>query len=220
MAGSFPNGVQKPRMTTGWPRPIGASTGATSVSNSKRQRIAGAGVMLYRCRMWGEQSCAAIALSIAVALSMSACAVVEAVEPPPVKTAFSPSPAPPPPAPTQRLTPPQPGNTRAEMVSWLSVTGYRDFQVAALVQLADTESGFRPCVVGPGGYHYLFQCGGTRLRQLREFVQTSGCPQLRMQLAFADNVLRNYPRFSCFWGATAQPAAYVALRRIFGRGSC
>jgi len=106
------------------------------------------------------------------------------------------------------------------MVSWLSSTGYRDFQVAALLQLADTESGFRPCVVGPGGYHYLFQWGGTRLRQLREFAQTSGCPQLRTQLAFADNELRNEPKFSCFWGAAGEPAAYVALRRIFGRGSC
>ena len=168
--------------------------------------------------MWGARTVGGIVPSLAIALSMSACAALDTVEPPPLRTALSPLPAPPAPAPS--LTPPPPGSARAEMVSWLSSTGYRDFQVAALVQLADTESGFRPCVVGPGGYHYLFQWGGTRLRQLREFVQTSGCPQLRMQLAFADNELRNDPRFSCFWGATAQPAAYVALRRIFGRGSC
>jgi hypothetical protein len=170
--------------------------------------------------MWGARTVGGIVPSLAVALLMSACAALDAVEPPPLRTALSPLPAPLPPASPQRLTPPPPGSARAEMVSWLSSTGYRDFQVAALVQLADTESGFRPCVVGPGGYHYLFQWGGTRLRQLREFAQTPGCPQLRTQLAFADKELRHESKFSCFWGASAEPAAYVALRRIFGRGSC
>src|SRR5205085_5705952 len=88
------------------------------------------------------------------------------------------------PIPQSRIPPP-PDVTRAEMVNWLSTNGYRDYQVAALMQLADTESGFRPCVIGPGGYHYLFQWGGVRLRQLREFARTSGCPQLKTQLAFA-----------------------------------
>ena len=106
------------------------------------------------------------------------------------------------------------------MASWFSKVGYRDFQIAALVQLADTESKFRPCAVGPGGYHYLFQWGGTRLRQLREFAQTSGCPQLKTQLAFADKELRGDPKFTCFWGTAAESAAYAALRRIFGRGTC
>jgi hypothetical protein len=64
------------------------------------------------------------------------------------------------------------------MASWLSGSVYRDFHVAALVQLAHVESGFRPCAAGPGGYRYLLQWGGGRLRQLREFAQTSDCPHL------------------------------------------
>ena len=172
--------------------------------------------------MWGAQTAGAIALVIAVGFSMSACTVLEGLEPPPLETAFHPLPPPAePPVPIpQSRTPPPPDATRAEMVNWLSTNGYRDFQVAALMQLADTESGFRPCVIGPGGYHYLFQWGGVRLRQLREFARTSGCPQLKTQLAFADRELRSESKFSCFWGATSEPAAYVALRRIFGRGSC
>ena len=38
------------------------------------------------------------------------------------------------------------------------------------------------------------------------------------QLAFTDKELRHDPKF--FWGTSTKPAAYVALRRIFGRGSC
>jgi hypothetical protein len=186
----------------------------------KHRQIAGAGLVIYPGRMWGERTGGAIALGIAVALSMSACSALEGFEPPPLETAFSPLPPPPlPPVPPQRSTPPQPGDARAELAGWFSGAGYHDYQVDALVQLANTESGFRPCVVGPGGYHYLYQWGGTRLRQLREFAQTSGCPQLRAQLAFTDKELRD-PKFACFWGATTEPAAYVALRRIFGRGSC
>lgn len=175
--------------------------------------------------MWGARNAGAIALALAVSFSISACSsVIEGLEPPPLETAFHPLPPPAePPIPIpipQSRTPPSPDATRAEMVNWLSTNGYRDFQVTALMQLADTESGFRPCVIGPGGYHYLFQWGGVRLRQLREFAQTSGCPQLKTQLAFADRELRGEPKFSCFWGATSEPSAYVALRRIFGRGSC
>ena len=172
--------------------------------------------------MRGERTWAAIALSIAIALSTSACSsLIEAIEPPPLQASVPPFPPPPPGSvPWQASAPPQAGNTRAELASWFSANGYRDFQVAALVQLANTESGFRPCVVAPGGYHYLYQWTGTRLRQLRQFAQTSGCPQLKTQLAFTDKELRNDPNFSCFWGAPNTPAAYVALRRIFGRGSC
>jgi hypothetical protein len=172
--------------------------------------------------MWGVRNAGASALAIAVAFSMSACSVLEGLEPPPLETAFHPLPAPAePPVPIpQSRTPPAPGSARAEIASWLSTNGYRDFQVEALLQLADTESGFRPCVIGPGGYHYLFQWGGVRLRQLREFSQTSGCPHIRTQLAFADKELRSESKFSCFWGARDEPSAYVALRRIFGRGSC
>ena len=172
--------------------------------------------------MWGVRNASAAALAIVSALCMSACSVLEGLEPPPLETAFHPLPPPAePPVPIpQSRTPPAPGSARAEIATWLSANGYRDFQVAALMQLADTESGFRPCVIGPGGYHYLYQWGGTRLRQLREYAQTSGCPQLKTQLAFADRELRSESSFSCFWGATSTPAAYVALRRIFGHGSC
>ena len=172
--------------------------------------------------MWGVRTAGAAALAIVAALLMSACSVIEGLEPPPLETAFHPLPPPaePPVAIPQSRTPPAPGSARAEIASWLSANWYRDFQVAALLQLADTESGFRPCVVGPGGYHYLFQWGGVRLRQLRDFAQTSGCPHIRTQLAFADKELRSEAKFSCFWGARDEPSAYVALRRIFGRGSC
>ena len=173
--------------------------------------------------MWGERRCTAIVPWIALAFSLSACSVLEAFEPPPLKAEFPPQPPvpsmPPQPGVAQRSAPPGPGATQAEIVSWLSSAGYRDHQVAALVQLADVESGFRPCVVGPGGYHYLYQWTGTRLRQLREFAQTSGCPHIRTQLAFTDKELRYDPKFTCFWGASTTPAAYTALRRIFGRGS-
>jgi len=47
-----------------------------------------------------------------------------------------------------------------------------------------------------------------------------GCPHIRTQLAFTDRELRHDPKFTCFWGASTTPAAYTALRRIFGRGSC
>src|ERR1700722_2730160 len=101
--------------------------------------------------MWGKRRCAAIAPWIALAFALSACSVLEAFEPPQPGVA-------------QRSAPPGPGATQAKIVSWLSSAGYRDHQVAALVQLADVESGFRPCVVAPGGYPYLYQWTGTRLR--------------------------------------------------------
>ena len=40
------------------------------------------------------------------------------------------------------------------------------------------------------------------------------------QLAFADHELRDDPKFQCFWSASTEPAAYSALRKGFGGGSC
>jgi hypothetical protein len=153
-------------------------------------------------------------------LSISACSIFEDFEPPPLETAFNPLPPPPPPPIPPSLTPPTPEEARAETVTWLSAAGYRDFQVDALVEHAKTESGFRACAAGTGDLSYLFQWGGTRLQRLHEFAHTSGCPQLHTQLAFADKELRNDAKFSCFWEATTERAAYAALRRGFGRGSC
>jgi hypothetical protein len=105
-------------------------------------------------------------------------------------------------------------------MQWLHDHGYQDFQIQALVEHARTESGFRACAVGPGGYHYLYQWSSTRLQQLQRFARTDGCPQLHAQLAFADRELRDDPKFACFWNATSEPAAYAALRRGFGGGAC
>jgi len=173
--------------------------------------------------MWAVRPCAAILVWIPVLLSVSACSIFEdLLEPPPLQTAFHPLPAPPepPPAPPDSLVPPTPSAARAEMVEWLSTNGYRDFQIAALVQHAKVESGFQACVGGPGGFRYLFQWGGTRLQQLQKFARHAGCPQLRTQLAFADKELRNDPKFTCFWNAATESGAYAALRRGFGGGSC
>lgn len=156
-----------------------------------------------------------------MALSMSACSLYEELlAPPPLETAFTPQPAPPPPEPPQSLTPPAPDEARTEIATWLHNAGYREFQVAALLEHADAESHFQACAAGPGGYRYLFQWGSTRLEQLRRFAHTSGCPQIHTQLAFADKELRNDPKFTCFWDATTESAAYAALRRGFGGGSC
>jgi len=170
------------------------------------------------CIMRRVRACAAIAVWISVMLLMSACSIFENVLP--VATAQIP-PQPPPPEPSpQRLEPPTPAQAYAEIVRWFSAAGYQKFQVEALAEHARTESGFRPCAAGPAGLRYTFQWGGTRLQRLHEFARTSGCPQLDTQLAFADKELRNNPRFSCFWGTTTASAAFAALRRGFGRGSC
>ena len=155
-------------------------------------------------------------------LSMSACSLLQAVEPPANPGAMPPQPRPffAAPAPPQAAIPPTPEATRAEIVNWLHTHGYQDFQIQAMVAHARTESGFRACAVGPGGYHYLFQWSSTRLEQLQRFAGYSGCPQVDTQLAFADHELRDEPKFSCFWSATTEPAAYTALRRGFGGGSC
>jgi hypothetical protein len=169
------------------------------------------------------RSCAAFAVWIAIMLSMSGCSVFEdLLEPPPLETAFQPLPAPPepPPTPPQSLSPPTPESARAEMVQWLSTHGYKEFQIAALVEHAQVESGFQACAAGPGGFRYLFQWGGTRLQHLQKFAHHSGCPRLKTQLAFTDDELRNDPKFTCFWNAATESGAYSALRHGFGGGSC
>ena len=161
------------------------------------------------------RACAAIAIGISAALLLSACA--GDVTAPPVASVPAP---PPPPAPPQRLGPPPPGQAQAEIAGWLAAAGYKPFQVAALIEHARVESGFRPCAAGPGGLRYTFQWGGTRLQRLQQFAHTSGCPRLDTQLAFADRELRDDPKYACFWAATTERAAYAALRRGFGGGSC
>jgi hypothetical protein len=162
-----------------------------------------------------------VAVWISVMLSMSACSFLELLAPPPAESPPPPFPPPPPqPSPPQSLAPPTPAEAHAEIVKWFSTAGYKEFQVAALADHAKIESGFNACATGPAGLSFLYQWGGTRLRQLHEFARTSGCPQLHTQLAFADKELRNDPKFSCFWGATTEASALAALRRGFGRGSC
>jgi hypothetical protein len=167
---------------------------------------------------------AAAAAGMFVMLSLAACSEIEFLAPPPAGTVprplVLPPPAPAPPGPTESVAPPPPAEARAEIATWFAAAGYKDFQVAALLDHARTESGFRPCVRGAGDLSYTFQWSGTRLRRLHEFAHTEGCPQLRVQLAFADQELRHEPRFSCFWAATTERAAYTALRRGFGNGSC
>jgi hypothetical protein len=149
--------------------------------------------------------------------ALSACSLAELAAPVPPPTAqLPPQPAPWPESPY----PPSPDEAYAELVRWFSAAGYRDFQIEALAEHARVESGFRACAVGPGDMRYTFQWGGTRLRQLQDFAHTNGCPQLRTQLAFADRELRTDPKYACFWNATTERGAYVALRRGFGGGSC
>ena len=168
-----------------------------------------------------------------VVLSMSACSNTdlpnldlsnldfELFRPPPAVAELPPPPpGPPPPAEQGPVYPPTPEEARDQIVRYFSKAGYRDFQVAALVEHARAESGFRPCAAGPAGLSYTFQWGGTRLQQLHEFAKTDGCPQLGKQLAFADSELRHEAKFACFWSATTEQAAYAALRRGFGAGSC
>lgn len=90
----------------------------------------------------------------------------------------------------------------------------------ALMEHARYESGYRPCAAGPAGLRYTFQWGGGRLQRLHEFAGTRRCPPLARQLAFADDELRNDPKFSCFLRTTTKASALAALRRGFGAGSC
>ena len=168
------------------------------------------------------RDCAQIAAWLFLMLSMSACSLIEVFAPPSNPGQMPPQPEPffAAPAPQVSLTPPAPAEARTEIVDWFHQHGYQDFQIQALVEHAHTESGFRACAVGPGGYHYLYQWSSTRLEQLQRFAGYSGCPQLDTQLAFADKELRNDPKFRCFWDAKSEPTAYAALRRGFGGGSC
>jgi Phage tail lysozyme len=167
------------------------------------------------------QACGAAAAWIYLMLSLSACSYFQFMAPPelpgPPPEATLPASAPRAP---QSLAPPSPGEAYAEIVRWFSAAGYRDYQVQALAEHAQAESGFRPCAAGPGGYRYLYQWSSTRLEHLHQFAHTDGCPQLHAQLAFADKELKTDPKFACFWQATSEDAAYAALRRGFGRGSC
>jgi hypothetical protein len=157
---------------------------------------------------------------MSIMLSMSACSLLQAAAPPTNPGEMPPQPQPFFAAPPQPTVPPTPEAAHAEIVNWLHAHGYQDFQIQAMVEHARTESGFRACAVGPGGYHYLYQWSSGRLEQLQHFAGYAGCPQLDTQLAFADHELRDDPKFSCFWSATTEPAAYSALRRGFGGGSC
>jgi hypothetical protein len=162
----------------------------------------------------------AAAAWLLVMFSMSACSDFEFLKPPSIDTAFHQLPAPPPPPiPPQSGAPPAPEEARAEIYRWFRSRGYKDFQAEALMEHAQTESGYNACANG-GPYHYLYQWSGTRLQQLHAFAHTDGCPHLHAQLAFADQELKTESRFSCFWGATSEQGAYDALRRGFGRGSC
>jgi hypothetical protein len=167
------------------------------------------------------RACAAGAAWITLTVSLSACSgsLFSFMAPPNLPGPPQPQVAALPPQP-ESAAPPSPGEAYAEIVHWFSQAGYKDFQVQALAEHAQTESGFRPCARGPGGYNYTFQWAGTRLQQLHEFAHTDGCPQLHTQLAFADKELKTDPKFACFWRATDENSAYAALRRGFGRGSC
>jgi hypothetical protein len=124
------------------------------------------------------------------------------------------------PAPPPQAEPKTPGEVRAEIQHWFSAHGYKDFQVAALLGHARDESGYHPCIAGPGGLRYTFQWASTRLENLHRFANDEGCPPLDKQLAFADSELRQDPKFACFWRATDAESALAALRRGFGRGTC
>jgi hypothetical protein len=177
--------------------------------------------MIYLASMIRVRACAAAVAWTSLSLSMSACSVLDFMKPPPVETAFTPAPPPPaPPGPPSPTSPPTPEQARDEIAQWFAAHGYRPFQIDALLEHAQAESGFRACANGPAGLRYTYQWGGTRLQQLHEFAHTDGCPQLHTQLAFADKELRNDAKYACFWDATTEPAAYAALRRGFGIGSC
>jgi hypothetical protein len=128
-------------------------------------------------------------------------------------------PAPPPP-PRPRAEAATPARGGAEVVRRFTAAGYQRFQAEALADHARIESGFNPCIRGPGGLSYTFQWGWARLQRLHEFAGTRGCPPLDKQLAFADKELRSEPTFACFWRATTRSSALAALRRGFGMGRC
>ncbi len=157
---------------------------------------------------------AATALPIAAALLLAGCSGRLAPPPLTLSPPVPPFPAPPP------SEPATPAAVRAEIARWFAAKGYRDFQVAALVEHARIESGFQPCAAGAAGLRYTYQWGGTRLQRLYRLAGERRCPPLDRQLEFADRELRSEPNFACFWRTTTTAAAVAALRRGFGRGRC
>jgi len=112
------------------------------------------------------------------------------------------------------------GGVQTAIYRWFVNAGYPPFQALALMDHARIESGFNPCIAGPGGLRYTYQWGGARLQRLYEFAGTRSCPPLAKQLAFADNELRGDQNFSCFLSTTTRENAVRALRRGFGLGRC
>lgn len=176
--------------------------------------------------MCGFRTCAVLAAWLFVVVTLPACSLLQQLQQVFPQTELPPQPpvppeaAPPPPPSAASQAPPSPDEAQAEMTQWLHEHGYKSFQISAILGDARDESGFNPCIQGRGGFSYTFQWSGRRLAQLHEFAHTNGCPQLRVQMAFADYELRNEPKFACFWNATTAGEAYAALRRGFGRGSC
>src|SRR4051812_12103073 len=130
------------------------------------------------------RACGMPPLGIAGVLLLSACANevdTETVAPGPLL-----QPRPGPSAHYYQPGPPDeslPSGARGEIARWFVDAGYKEFQVAALLEHAKVESGFRPCASAPG-FRYTFQWSGTRLRRLNEFANTGGkCPPLEKQLA-------------------------------------
>jgi hypothetical protein len=144
---------------------------------------------------------------------LSSCATEEPPPPPP------PAPAPAP-APVARAEPATPNAVEAEILRFFWSAGYKPYQTQAMAEHAWIESGYHPCAAGPHGLRYSYQWGGGRLQQLYAFAGAESCPALDVQLAFADNELRNSPNFWCFWQATDYNSALTALRRGFGQGRC
>jgi hypothetical protein len=144
---------------------------------------------------------------------LSSCATEEMPPPPP------PPPAPAP-APVARAAPATPSAVEAEILRWFWAAGYKPHQTQAMAEHAWIESGYRPCAAGPHGLRYTYQWGGGRLQQLYAFAGGESCPALDVQLAFADNELRNNPNYWCFWQAPDYASAVAALRRGFGQGRC
>lgn len=159
-----------------------------------------------------------VVAGVCLVLSLSGCAEFFGAEPA----------APPPEQQAPTATPPPldmrgaaPDRVRHEMGKWFAHHGYKEFQVAALLDHAQVESGYRPCAAGRGVY-YTYQWSGERLQKLRSFARVDNrtCPLLEKQLAFTDAELRTNPNFLCFWRATTRETAAVALRRGFGLGRC
>lgn len=112
------------------------------------------------------------------------------------------------------------GEVQTAIYNWFLRAGYPPHHAAALVDHARVESGFNPCIRGPGGVRYIYQWNGTRLQRLHEFAGTRTCPPLTKQLEFAHNELRSNPNYSCFLSAGSRQEAAAALLRGFGRGRC